>query len=277
MDDVITIFSSPAATRDPPPRVDFGVIEITDSEPEELDNDDLFWTGLKRNAIANVSPHRSTDNVKEDSPMDVDVAVPTAQAGPSIPLLVPDPFPDVPVIHIQPEVDPQTMQEPGADSYSEHLALILEIIPDVLPTHAMELIKMLYPIHKDRVAEMVLLDLFEDPSYPKAEGGAAGKGKRKAAELEGVLERPPSRVKIDFASVDRSKPTGRNYRKLALVSYPFADRPQSLYIRLTIHHIMPFRTNFMLTSHIFQYLISDVSSLRTINYMPRVTYSSLQK
>ena len=237
MDDVISIFSSPITTRDPPPRIDLGVIEITDSEPEELDNDHLFWTGLKKkNDIPNLSPHRNTDNAKEDSPMDVDVDVPTTQAGPSTPLLVPDPFPEVPVIYIQPEVDLQTTQEPDADPYSKHLTLILEVIPDVLPTHAMELIEILYPTHKDRVAERILQDLFDDPSYPKAEKGVAGKGKRKASELEDVLERHPSRVKIDFASVDRPKPTGKNYRKLALVSCPSVDGPQSLRISLTIHH-----------------------------------------
>jgi TRIAD3 protein (E3 ubiquitin-protein ligase RNF216) len=240
MDDVISIFSSPVITgdpRDPPPRVDLGVIEITDSEPEELDNGELFWTRLKnKNAIPNVSPYRNTHNSKEDSPMDVDVDLPTTQAGPSITLLVPDPFPEIPVIHIQPEVDPQTIQEPDADPYSKHLALVLEVIPDVLPTHAMDLIQMLYPTHKDQVAEVVLQDLFDNHSYPKAEKGVAGKGKRKASALEDVLERPPSRVKIDLASVDRPKPTGRNYRKLALVSCPSVNGTQSPRIRLTIHH-----------------------------------------
>lgn len=236
MDDVISIFSSPAATRDPPPRVDLGVIEITDSEPE-FDTDDLFWTGLKRNnATRNVSSHQNRENVKEDSPMDVDVDVPAAQADPSTPLPIPDPFPEVPVIHIQPEVDPQMTQALVADPHSKHLALILEVIPDVSPTHAMELIEKLYPTHKDRVSERILQELFDDPCYPKVEKGTAGKGKRKASELEDVFERPPSRVRIDFASLDRPKPTGKNYRTLTLVSYPSICEPQSLCTRLTIRY-----------------------------------------
>jgi len=223
MDDVISIFSSPS-TRDPPPLVDLGVIEITDSEPEELDNDDLFWIGPKKeNATPDPFPHRKRDKVKEDSPMDVDV--PSAQAGPSTPLTAPDPFPEVPVIHIQPEIYPQVAQEADTDPYSKHLALILEVIPDVLPSHAMELIENLYPTYEDQVAEKILQGLFDDPAYPKVENGVAGKGKakRKAAEMEDVLERPPSRVRIDFASVDRPKPAGKNYRTLALVSYPFVN------------------------------------------------------
>ncbi|KAF9651340.1 hypothetical protein BDM02DRAFT_857152 [Thelephora ganbajun] len=224
MDDVISIFSSPAATRNPP-RVDLGMIEITDSEPEELDNDDLFWTKLKdKNAARNASPHRSKDNVKEDSPMDVDAT--TAQAGPSAPLPAPDPFPDAPLIHTQPEVDLQIAQETDTDPYSRHLALVLEVIPDVLPKHAVELIVDLYPAYKDQVVERVLQDLFDDPSYPKVEKDVAGKGKgkRKASEMEDALERPPSRVKVDFASVNRPKPAGRNYRMLVL-NQLYADFP----------------------------------------------------
>jgi len=216
MDDVINVFSSPAATRNPSPRVDLGVIEITDSEPEDLDNDDLLWTGPEKNPTSN----RNRDNVKQDSPMDVDVDVPTAQAGPSTPLLAPDPFPQVPVIHIEPEAVPQMVQEPDADPHSKRLALILEVIPDVLPKYAMGLIEKLHPTHNGQVVERVLQDLFDDPSYPKVEKGPAGKdkAKRKASEMEDVLEKPPSRVKIDFANVDRPRPTGRNYRTLALVS-----------------------------------------------------------
>lgn len=219
MDDVITIFSSPAATRDPPPRVNLGVIEITDSEPEDLDNDDFFWTGLK--TTRKVSPHRNRHNVKEDSPMDVDVDVPSGRAGPSMP--TPDPFPQAPVIHIGPEVEPQTIQGSDTDPYSKHLALILEVIPDVLPKHALGLIEIRHPTYKDQIVERVLQDLFENPSYPKVEQGVPGKwkAKRKASEMEEPLERPPSKVKIDFASVNRPRPTGRNYRTLTLVSYIF--------------------------------------------------------
>ena len=220
MDDVITVFSSPAASSGPP-RVDLGVIEITDSEPEDLNNGDSFWTRLKttRNAFQN------RRNVKEDSPMDVDVDVPAGRAGPSTPFLAPDPFPQVPVIRIEPEAESQTLQGPNADPHSGHLALILEVIPDVQPKHAMGLIEMRHPIYKDQVVERVLQDLFDDPSYPRVDADAAEKwkAKRKASEMEDVLEKPPSRVKIDFANVDRPKPTGKYYRKLTLVSCAFAD------------------------------------------------------
>ena len=101
------------------------------------------------------------------------------------------------------------------DPHSKHLALILEVVPDVLPRHVGELIERHYPTHNDQVVERVLEVLFDDPSYPKVE--KKGETKRKALEIEDLLERPPSRVKIDFASVDRLKPAGRNYRKLTLV------------------------------------------------------------
>lgn len=159
--------------------------------------------------------------------MDVDVDVPGILAGPSAPQPAPDPFPQVPVIHTKQEVEPQTTQGSNTDPYSQHLALVLEVIPDVLPKHAIELIEMCLPTYKDQVVERVLQDLFDNPSYPKAEKGVAGKwkAKRKASEMEDVLGRPPLRVKIDFASVNRLKPAGKNYKRLSLVSCAPADGP----------------------------------------------------
>ena len=229
MHDVITIFSSPAAASDPRPRVDLGLIEITDSEPEDLGNDDFVWTpSKKKDSLPRIPLHRNRDNVKEDSPMDVDVDVPTTQAGPSAPSLIPESFPRSPAIYTEPWPEPQTMQGPDTDPYSAYLALVLEFIPDVLPKYATELIEMHHPAYGDQVVERVLQDLFDDP-YPKDEKGATGKwkAKRKASEMEDVLARPPSRVKVDFGSVDRSKPTGKNYPKLALVSCPSTNRPST--------------------------------------------------
>jgi len=228
MHDVITIFSSPAATSDPRPRVDLGLIEITDSEPEDFGTDDFLWTpSRKKDPIPKISLHRNRDNAKEGSPMDVDVDVPTAQAGPSAPSVIPDPFPQVPAIHTEPWSEPQTTRGPDTDPYSAHLALVLEVIPDVLPKYATELIEMRHPAYGDQVVERVLQDLFDDPSYPKDEKGATGKwkAKRKASEMDDVLAGPPPRVKVDFASVDRPKPAGKNYPKLALVSWPSTDGP----------------------------------------------------
>ena len=227
MHDVIAVFSSPAAPSDPRPRVDLGLIEITDSEPEDFANDDVLWTPLKKkNAIPKVPLHRNRDNTKENSPMDVDSDIPTAQAGPSASSLAPDPFPRAPVVHTEPAFEPPTSRGTDIDPYSTYLALVLEVIPDVLPKHATELIATRHPTYKDQVVERVLQDLFDDPSYPKVEKAVTGKwkAKRKASEMEDVLARPPSRVKVDFAGVDRPKPTGKNYRQLALVSRPSADR-----------------------------------------------------
>jgi hypothetical protein len=237
MDDVISVFSSPATSRDPPPRIDLEVIVITDSEPEEVDRNDLLWTELKKeSATPNLSFHRHRGDSKEDSPMDVDIDIPATQAGPSTAILISEPFPEAPVIHIGSEADTRTMQDLDADLHSKHLTLILEVIPDVLPTHIAGLIKKLYPTHKDRVVERILQDLFDNPSYPKVEKASAGKSKRKAEELGDALGGHPSRVKIDFASVDRPKPPGKNYRKLALVSWSSINGPQSLRARLTICH-----------------------------------------
>lgn len=212
MNDVIHILSSPATREPSQARVDLGVVEITDSEPE---GDDLIWTRRVQETAQPDSPsHQRKESLKEDSPMDVEI--PISQPGPSR-SPAPDPFPDAPTVHIQPDADPQ---EAAEDPHTKHLALVLEFIPDVSPQYALELIEKHRPVYGDQVGEWVVQSLFEDSSHPKAEKGVAGerKGKRKASELEDAVEEPPSKVKVDFTSVNRPKPTGKNYRKMALVS-----------------------------------------------------------
>ena len=51
------------------------------------------------------------------------------------------------------EATSQPAQESDTDLYSRHLALILEIIPEVEPEYVMEQIKMLYPVYADEVVE----------------------------------------------------------------------------------------------------------------------------
>lgn len=163
----------------------------TNSELRNPNNDSLFRAGLSmKNATPSVSPRLDRDDVRSDPPMDIGVAVPSFQSGSSTPLPVPNRF----------------LQDP----FSEHLALVLEVVPDVLPEHAMELIKKSHFPFKEEAVEGVLQDLLDDPSYPK--------------------------VKIDFASVVQPKPTGKNYGTLPLVSCPSTDGPHSLCTRLTTTH-----------------------------------------
>ena len=222
MDDVIPVLSSPL-TRLSPPRLDLGVIEITDSEPDDLDNDAVRWIEGKEDPFLLESvAHLHQDIAKENSPMDIDA--PNRVVGPSSSSPVPQPSPDVPVIRIQPDINPRTTGETGIDSYSKHLALVLEVIPDVLPQHALELVAEFYPTYGDQAGEWVVQKLFDGSPYPKI-GMGNGKGKRKASDLEDSVEASPARIKIDFASVDRPKPTGKNYRTLALVSFSSSANP----------------------------------------------------
>ena len=103
------------------------------------------------------------------------------------------------------------------DPHWDHLALVLEVLPDVLPGHARELIEEYHPVYNDQVAEMVLGELFDDPSYPKVEKGAGWKLKAKSgvSGVGDVSEGLPSESDIiDSASVDQPKPT----KRLVLVS-----------------------------------------------------------
>ncbi|KAJ6490170.1 hypothetical protein DFH09DRAFT_1208883 [Mycena vulgaris] len=93
---------------------------------------------------------------------------------------------------------------------SDYVAQVLEIIPDVDPEHALSLVKHHYPESRDRVVELVLHALFENPAYPKLDK----KGKRKRVENEDARGRP--KPKFDYGNKDRENMGGANYAELAL-------------------------------------------------------------
>ena len=175
--DLNTVFPTLPPKQPPSPKAKGG----TDSERGDSDHDNPFWTGLSmKNAAPSVSPRPDKSDMKDDPPMDIDADAPTVQPSHSTPLLSPN----------------RLLQDP----FSEHLALVLEVVPDVLSEHAMELIKKSKFPYKDQVVEEVLQDLLDNPSYPK--------------------------VSTDFASVDRPTPTGKSYRTLTIVSCPSTNAHQ---------------------------------------------------
>ena len=141
------------------------------------------------------------------------------------------------------------------DPTSIAVAQILEIIPNLEPTHLLQLIEthlLTYSVfHGDRnpdddgeegaaagervatvqeqvqgVVRHVLLHLFENPDYPRADLRADGKIKGKTVggpddedDLEGKGKEKVSSKKprIDYAIIDRPFPGGPNYFELALV------------------------------------------------------------
>ncbi|KAI0742253.1 hypothetical protein C8Q80DRAFT_1108089 [Daedaleopsis nitida] len=112
--------------------------------------------------------------------------------------------------------------------FDAYVAQVLEIVPDVLPAHVFSLVEQQYPTHKDKVVEMVLHTLFENPDYPKADT----KGKRKRED-----DQPAQRVvkpKIDYGDKNRRMEGGPYYITLAaeLLEREFLDIPTS-HIRLT--------------------------------------------
>jgi hypothetical protein len=150
----------------------------------------------------------------------------------SSPDLLPQKIPDnIPVIDITDEDPDQdslflpttsvAANDKEHDPYSKYLAQVLEIIPDVLPEHALSLIRSYHETHQTGLLEPVLHALFEDQSYPKVD---KGKGKRKRDDEE-TSYREKSR-KIDFGNKDRPQPDGPHYRTLTLVSgYTLSPNP----------------------------------------------------
>ncbi|KAK0443954.1 uncharacterized protein EV420DRAFT_1017265 [Desarmillaria tabescens] len=112
---------------------------------------------------------------------------------------------------------------PAADP----LAQVLEIVPDVEPNYAQELIAKNLPTFGDKVVETVLHSLFEDTSYPKAEK------KRKAASGSGssgsVAKKARGSAEVDYASTDRPFTGGPNYAELAIdqltLDFPNIPKP----------------------------------------------------
>lgn len=71
------------------------------------------------------------------------------------------------------------------------MTTILSIIPDVLPSHVLSLLRQ--PLYSSK-AELVIEQLFTDDNYPKVDKGSGSKGKKREREED-----------------DEGKSSGRNY------------------------------------------------------------------
>lgn len=106
--------------------------------------------------------------------------------------------------------------DPDINPIDIYVARVLEIIPDVQPTHAHALIMEHIQNYQEGVVEVVLHALFDDTNYPKIDR----KGKRKRDEDEQVAgddEREHAKMKIDYGNKDRVKAGGPLYVDIALV------------------------------------------------------------
>ncbi|KAK0491629.1 hypothetical protein IW261DRAFT_1324475 [Armillaria novae-zelandiae] len=109
---------------------------------------------------------------------------------------------------------------------ADPLAQVLEIVPDVEPTYAQELIAKNLPTFGDKVVETVLHSLFEDAGYPKAEK------KRKAASGSGSGGSVAKKARVDdevnYASIDRPFAGGDDYAELAIdqLTLDFPNMPK---------------------------------------------------
>ena len=180
---------------------------------------------------------------------------------------IPETQSQTPTRPTEPDSDPILFE--NVDPTSTSVAQILEIIPNVEPTHLLQLIEThlpAYSVNRNRGADggegageatveeqaqgvvgHVLHLLFENPDYPKADlrGGGKrkgkdvgdpdteddleGKGKGKGKAKDPALKKP----KIDYASIDRPFPGGPNYFDLALVR-PFLHQPTTLSLILNL-------------------------------------------
>lgn len=83
-------------------------------------------------------------------------------------------------------------EEPGTTfEENDAMSIILSIIPDVLPSHVLSLLRQ--PLYSNK-AELVIEELLTNDKYPKLEKGSGSKGKKREREEE-----------------DEDKSSGRNY------------------------------------------------------------------
>ena len=128
----------------------------------------------------------------------------------------PDP-PPIPPLSPPPEVLEEIvlLDPPDEDPIDVATVRVLEIIPDVRLDHLTALIIQHLPIAQDKIVDVVISALLEDPTYPRTE--SKGKRKRLEKELDGDGDRTASKPKIDYADKGRNFIGGPVYERLALV------------------------------------------------------------
>ena len=129
------------------------------------------------------------------------------RAGPYTATIVVDEIPE----ELPQPIHDDVLPPPDVDPMDAYVARVLEIIPDVQPAHVVSLLEQLVQTHQDDVVEVVLHNLFEDPTYPKIDR----KGKRKAED--DTDERPTSKMKIDYGDKLRVMQAGPLYVEIAMV------------------------------------------------------------
>lgn len=114
-----------------------------------------------------------------------------------------------------PPPEPAAPKAPAVvDPIDEYVVRVLEIVPDVQPTHAVGLIEQFMQSQPANVVEFVLHALFEDPSYPRV--NQKGKHKRDEPDSDPNARGSP-KPKVDYASKERVYNCGPHYFERSLV------------------------------------------------------------
>ena len=154
--------------------------------------------------------------------------------------------PQIPLFYSSDDVDPPptfTRSRPATpppaphaapiDPIDTYVASIIEVVPDVQPAHAFELVERLMQSQPEHAVELALHAIFEDPSYPKID--RKGKRKRDPDEDEQGPSHANLKPKVDYLSVDRAFDGGPYYFDLSMVGFPMASRTRET--RLICHPV----------------------------------------
>jgi hypothetical protein len=103
---------------------------------------------------------------------------------------------------------------------ADYVAQVLDMFPHLPRERIENLVRRHHPMHGVHVLERVLHELLDEAQLSVTPRHDKGKRKRDDADVDdepAAEERVSVRVKIDYASTDRSSNGGPNYEKLAIV------------------------------------------------------------
>ncbi|KAG7447786.1 uncharacterized protein BT62DRAFT_930827 [Guyanagaster necrorhizus] len=171
------------------------------------------------------------------------------------------------VINITDDEDPlivNTGASTSAAAAADALAQVLEIVPDVEPNYAQELIAGTLPTFGDKVVETVLHFLFEDAGYPKAEK------RRRAASGSGADGSVSKKVRgggeVDYASTERPFAGGPDYADLAIeqLTLDFPSMPKPFLRKL-------FREKGSFYAPTYLHIVREKKRGAKLDYIPKKT------
>ena len=126
-----------------------------------------------------------------------------------------------PLHHAPPPPASADVSEVAPESYERLVERVREVVPDVLPAHAFDLLatRDIGIDNRDDLLNLVIHILLEDRSYPK---DIKAKGKARATAEEAGETSGDTKTSVDYTHSNPDRRLGKVYRNLSLVRINFS-------------------------------------------------------